>query len=237
MSDSTQGQAEPQSVQGTDEPKNVAVTPEMLNAAITARFKSLEKKVEESVGGMLTGFTTKLNESLSAQFEALKPKAEPTKEEKAKPSTPADDPFVKQLQQQIEALTKQNQRTEAERKAERSKARDVTLRAQVANALTANGIPAPLAKKAVFELVDGTKRVAWESDESDSLMFRTDDGDVADLETGLKGWLGSEDAKFYKPASGAAGSGDRAGNGKTTAPASKEAKALDLLSQHLGLGR
>lgn len=238
VSDSTQGNSEPKSDHGEGEAnKPVAMTAEQVNAAITARFKSLEKKVEESVGTMLTGFTSKLTETMTAQFDALKPKETPVVD-KAKDATKAEDPAVKQLREELAAMKQQNHRIDSERKAERAKARDATLRNSLSSALTSAGIPAPLAKKAVFELVDGTKRVSWQSEESDALVFKADDGEAYDLDTGLRSWLGTEDAKFYKPATGTTGSGARPGTpgGGKPAPTPQE-KTLELLSQHMGLNR
>lgn len=238
MSESTQSQAELQSAQSEGEtPKVAPITVEQMNAAITARMKALETKVENSIGSKLTDFSTKLSETLAQQFEAMKPKEAPPAD-KGKDTPKVEDPAVKQLREELAAMKQANQRIDSERKAERAKAREATLRSSVTNALTATGMPAALAKKAVFELVDGTKRVGWQSDESESLVFKTDDGEHLDLDSGLKSWLGSEDAKFYKAPTGTTGSGDRSGaGGGSRTPPSAEAQMLDTISKHFNLSR
>jgi hypothetical protein len=234
VSDSTNGDGSPKQPQGeSDKPQ--FVTSEQLNSAITARFKSLEKKVEESVGGMFSTFSTTLNETLTSKLDALKPPAPEAKEAKQSNAPAEPSPEMKALLAQVEQLKKANERVESERKAERAKARDITLRSQVKSTLTSAGIPEPLAKKAVFELVDGKRQVAFASDDSDSLMFRGDDGEATDLESGLRAWLSTDEAKFYKPATGATGSGDRSGSAKQATGGNNA--ALDAIARHFGLGQ
>lgn len=198
MSDATQGNGAPEAPQGETGPK--FVTEEQLNRAITARFGELSKKLEKSFGET---FTKALDEKLSS----FAPKGN---EDESKPASPLEHPEVKGVLKQMQELQSRLKASEEREAAAKAKARDTQLRQQVGEALASAGIKDSMrAKHALKFLVDGEKLVAWD-DESERLVFRDSDGFV-DFNTGLKGWLKSEDAKMYLPPPDTSGAGGRTG--------------------------
>ncbi len=218
----TQGQPSPQDGQGNDGPKYV--TAEELNKAITARFTDHQKKLEkhlESFSGALTG---KLEELLKAAVPAPAPTSTA---ETPKPAD-ADSPALRGMMKQLEELKRDNLKIQQERDAERTRAKDATLRQQLSDALIKNGVDATRVKHAVGILVDSEKRVRFEED-GDSIVFKDNDNTDVDLLTGIKSWVKSDDGKFYLPPRGVNGSGDRgAGRAPNVTNTSKTVNAESL---------
>jgi len=220
MADS-QGNVPPEGTQGNDGPK--FVTAEELNKAITARFTDHQKKLEkhlESFSGTLTG---KLEELLKAAVPAPKSTdaADP-------PKADTDSPALRGMMKQLEELKRDNAKIQQERDAERTRAKDATLRQQLSDALIKNGVDASRVKHAVGILIDSEKRVRFEED-GDSIVFKDNDNTDVDLLTGIKSWVKSDDGKFYLPPRGVNGSGDRgAGRAPSTSNNSKTVNAESL---------
>jgi hypothetical protein len=184
---------------GTEPPKPEGeaptyVTETQLQSVLTERLRAFEQKLGQS----LSALGPKLRDELSA----LLPKPEPKP-----PAAEGKDgnPELRRLQEQVTQLTKQAEDARAERDTERARARDTTLRQRLIEALSVAGIEGVRARHAVGLLVDAERRVRWGEDGA-TIAF-----DDADLATGLREWLKTEDAKIYLPPRGAAGSGDRPG--------------------------
>ena len=193
-----------------DAPKYV--TEEQLDGLLTTRFRASEQRVEktitQTVAQSLDGFMGKLKGDLASLFPAPKPEPKPEPPKKEKESPGVADLELKKLQDQIATLTEQAEQARSERDSERAKVRDSTLRQKLGEALAAAGIDGLRARHAIGMLVDAEKRVRW-LDESDAIVFRAGDRDEVDLESGVRAWLKSDDAKLYLPPKGTQGSGDR----------------------------
>jgi hypothetical protein len=210
MADS-QGNDPPQGSQGNGAPGSITL--EDVNKAITARFSAYEKKLDTKFAESFGGFETKLTELLGAKLEELKPKADDAdKKAKQEPASIEEHPQFRGLQKQLSEVKNKLEAQQKAAEAERAKARDVTLRQRVTERLTEGGIDGVRAKHALGYLVDSEKRVRFADDKDDSIIFADANGEALDLETGLKGWLSSDEAKLYLPPRGAAGSGERNDN-------------------------
>ena len=76
-------------------------------------------------------------------------------------------------------------------------------------------------------------------DESGNVSFRGSDGDPIDVETGIKGWVATEEAKIYLPPRGTTGSGDRTihgGTGPGNAPKDPRSELTQLVGKAFGIG-
>ncbi len=187
------------------------ITEEQLDNVLGSRFRASEQRLEktftQSIASSFDSFTGKLKGEIASLFPAPKPP-------EAKPDAKKDkDPGVadlelKKLQDQIATLTEQAEQARSERDSERAKVRDSTLRQKLGEALAAAGIDGLRARHAIGVLVDAEKRVRW-LDDGDAIVFRPGDREEVDLESGVKTWLKTEDAKLYLPPKGTQGSGDR----------------------------
>jgi phosphatidate phosphatase PAH1 len=224
-----QGYGAPQAPQGTAAPEAAqqtsAVSLDDVNRAITARFRDFDKKIETRLGEQFSSFETKLTEMLAAKpAEAEgKPAAD------AKAQSVDEHPAVKSLQKQLAEIKNKNAEIERLRAEEAQKGRDLAMRGKLTEALASHGIEGTRAKGALALLVDSDKRVSVDAD--GTIVFRDGNGDALDLQTGLKSWAASEDAKLYLPPRGAAGSGDTGRTTNTGAPrnAQDPKTALDQL--------
>lgn len=216
----SQGQAPPEGGQ-SEQPK--ALTPEDFNRAFTARAKDFDKKIEARITEALTNATGKLEGSLLEKLGALisGKQAQPEAAEDgvtaqqsqaaagvAGASSPQKDPEVTALKRQLTELKNKLTAQDNEREAERAALRDSRMRAALSDKLVAHGIDAKRVKHAVGFLVDAEKIVSV--DASGGLVFKASDGDVIDIESGLREWIGSDDGKLYLPPRGIAGSGSEA---------------------------
>jgi hypothetical protein len=208
MAEPTQGNDPPQGSQGNGAPGSISL--EDVNKAITARFSAYEKKLDTKFTESFGGFETKLTELLGQKLEELKPKAPDGDNKPAQTSSNIEEhPQFRGLQKQLSEVKNKLEAQQKAAEAERAKARDVTLRQRVTERLVEGGIDGTRAKHALGYLVDAEKRVRFADDKADSIVFADANGEALDLETGLKGWLSSDEAKLYLPPRGAAGSGER----------------------------
>jgi hypothetical protein len=234
MADQTQGNESPQDSQGTAAPK-ATITLDDVNKAITARFASYEKKLDSKLTESFGGFETKLSELFAAKFDEAKqqPKDEPQQAGKAQAIE--ESPQFRSLQKQLTELKNQNERQRQEAEAERAKSRDLALRKTLSDELAASGLDPTRIKHAVGFLVDAEKRVRH--DDSGQIVFAEGNGEALDLNTGLKSWLSSDDAKIYLPPRGSSGSGEKpnASNRGNGAPPDAAAEAQKAILAHFGL--
>jgi hypothetical protein len=206
--DQPQGNGSPQDPKGDDAPKYV--TEEQLNRAITARFADFQKKSEKGMTEAFGKFESLLVEKLSAAVPA------PQSDKPEDKSDPTHAPAYKALQKQLDEVKASNAKIEAARAAERAKGRDMGLRQALTDKLTVAGFSGVGLKHAVGILIDANKAVRYEADDSDTILFKTDDGDMP-FEDGLRSWAKSDEAKLFLPPRGAAGSGGNPGGGKLPA--------------------
>lgn len=230
MSDQSQGQDSPKESQG-GAPSSISV--EDMNRAITARFAAYEKKLEGKLTESFGGFESKLTEILSAKLEESKPKADAAE---AKPLAIEDTPQYRSMQKQLSEIKNAFASSQAKQAEAEARSRDVQLRQQLGEQLSASGIDAARLKHAVGYLVDAEKRV--KHGEDGSIVFADSNGEPLDMATGLKAWVTSDDAKLYLSPRGAVGSGDKnvqAGN-RGNAPTDPNADAKAALMAHFGVG-
>jgi hypothetical protein len=191
-----------------DAPKYI--TADDLQDSLSARFKPLEQKFDKWLNDTFTSTVTKLRAELAPR-PATPPTTGPSAPEtKTEGKTKETSPELVRLQEQIASLTKQNEEARSERDAERAKAKDTRLRHRVSEALSGSGVEGVRVRHALGLLVDAEKRVRW-SEDGETVLLRSHDGAELELAQGVKEWLATEDGKFYLPARGAAGSGDRPG--------------------------
>lgn len=189
MSDQSQGTGAPQAPQGDDAPKYV--TEEQLNKAITARFGEFTKKNGAVLEDRFSSFEKKLIDALPKQPE---PGADP-----AKPASVQEHPEFKGMQKKLADLEERARLAEERTLAEQKRAKDLSLRQSVSEALAkANVKDATRAKHATSFLI--REGLAKWNETGDALVFiESSSGDEVDFETGFKGWLKSDDAKLYLP--------------------------------------
>lgn len=208
MADQQQPQGtQTQSAQGAGDTPNYVTKDELnelMNRAMTSRFADFQKKLVKEVETSLAPIATKLEEI--GKQQSAPPQTSTTTEGKAI----EEHPLVKGLQKQLGEAMKAVESLRDERDTEKRNARSTRLRQSVTEALTKGGVAAKHLENAVGWLLDSKKRVRFTDDESESLTFREDAGEV-DFATGLKGWLKSDEAKIYLAATGTQGSGDRGG--------------------------
>jgi hypothetical protein len=225
MPDQTQGTGAPNAPQGSDDPKYV--TEEQLNRAISARLSDFGKKTEKSLTDAFSNFEKKLTDMITPKpGEQQTPAAD-----KGSALNVQDHPEFKGLQKQLAELKLRTDVAEQSAKAEREKARDTTLRQKLGESLASIGIKdATRAKHAIRFLVDGERAVRWDEN-GESIIFN-DGKDLVDLETGLKGWAKTEDAKLYLPApdGGATGGNNGTRPAPTRAPIGSNGMSLDQMS-------
>lgn len=209
---------------GAETPKYI--TEEHLEKTLASRFKSVEQRVEKTIAQTFETFSGKLKTDLESIFPKPEPKPESKKDH-------AENPELKKLEDRIASLTQQAETARAERDTERVKARDATLRQKLGERLATSGIDGVRARHAVGVLVDSERRVRW-SEDGETILFRTPDGDELDLEPGVRAWLKTDDAKLYLPPRGSQGSGDRPGSGS---PPSAASGPLDRRTVAEGLRR
>lgn len=219
MADQSQGNVAPEATQGGDAPKYV--TEEQLNKAITARFTDFAKKSEKSLADALGGFKKELAELLPKQ-------PEPGTQQTQQPDDKSieNHPLFKGMAKKLADLEDRARKAEELTAAERSRAKDLTLKQNVMEALaSANVKDAVRARHAASFLI--REGLAKWNDAGDALVFRDADGDV-DFATGFKGWLKSDDAKLYLPSPEPTAPGARAAAALRIPPGTQPANIDDL---------
>lgn len=201
-------------------------------AKLARRFDAYAAESKKGVDA-IASMTSKLDELLQGPPAAGS--AGP-----GKPDAPAqsveDTPQFKGLLKRLGELETRAKSAEETAASEKARARDADMRRRLADALAGHGIDGSRAKHAVGYLVDAAKVVRL-ADDGEAILFKDPDGGDLDLNTGLKGWIKTDDGKLYVPPRGAHGSGDRpAGTpaGKPGESFSREAVAEQLLSHLRG---
>lgn len=197
------------------------VTEAQLNKAITSRFAAFEKKITNQNEAAQKATVESVGSLLDEKLAGLKP---PQKDADGQTGGDGDGQAgpdaataakLAGLEKQNQALQKRLDESEAKAAEKERKARDVTLRGTLGDALSEHGIEGKRALHAIGYLIDASKRVHLE-DDGETVLFRDEDGTDVDLKTGLADWAKSDDAKLYQAPTGATGSGARhdGGNGR-----------------------
>lgn len=201
-------------------------TSEMINKALTARNKQVESRVEKMLGDKLAELNKSFEDKLAKLLEANTQKSESVESSKkdTKSAPVEDNPAVKELQSQLAKVTKQLETTEREKKVETARARDKELRQKLSDELVKAGVDPARVKHAVGILVDSEKCVRY-VDDTDEIVFLNSEGEEADLKSGTKSWIKTDDGKFYALPKGTRGSGERPTSKQGTTPSSSDPKA------------
>lgn len=247
MSAELQGSEAPEASQGATQPQSVDATKglsnEDVNRAITARFRDFEKKMSAQFEQNLSGLGSKLEETLAQKLAGIL-KPQPVDDEAAQ-SQPAAQPEKGKessadliaFKRQLSELRNELKSSKEEAQREKQAARDAKMRQAVTDALAAHGITGGRAKHAIGHLVDVAKLIKL--DDAGQPVMADEFGDPVDLDTGLKAWANTEDAKIYIPPRGTAGSGGSSqqnSKGTAAASASPFSQAAQLLAARLQQG-
>jgi hypothetical protein len=151
----------------------------------------------DQVAQIVNAAISSRNKNFEKKFEELMGKLAPTEPD----TKPGEKPSA-----ELSKLQKQLADLQAERESEKEKRRDLELRSSVKEKLSSLGIQPTHIKAAMAVLVDSERSIGYNED--GELVFRTPTGD-RDLESGLKAWAKSEEAKLFLPPRGVAGSGEK----------------------------
>ena len=212
MGDTTQTDPGSKTGEGGNEPEFVTVA--QLNSAITARLKAFETKQAQSFTELRAAHEASTGE-LKALLESALPKQQPVAGGAAEldpQKVIENSPAYRGMKKAQEDLHLKIKELESARQEEARKARDATLDQRVSSLLGGGGVESKRLD-AALTFLRGKSMVRHTEDGQP--VFVEKDGEV-DLETGLKGWLKSEEATIYLPARNTQGSGTRPG----AAPAS-----------------
>lgn len=219
-----QGGAASAGAGGTAEGVTEARVNEILNIALSKRFRDFKseqtKALEDTKNSIIEAIGDKLgetlDESLSSKLQELgvKPSSGDGKKSGAQLSQEEieNHPAFRSLKKKLETQDQRFAKMEAEKKAERDKARDATLRTSLLESLGKQGLDPKRAGNAADGLLH-RKVVRYLDEDSDDIVFVGDDGGELDLATGVETWAKSEDGKIFIPPSGASGSGGSGGGG------------------------
>ncbi|HEU4728395.1 MAG TPA: hypothetical protein VFT22_10910 [Kofleriaceae bacterium] len=184
-----------------------------LNKAITKRLKNFEEKFGERLDKRLKEFSTALTTSLKEAVTSQAGGAGATAGSGTSDGQQDDiekHPAFRGLLKRVSDAEAKQKAAEEQAAATHARERMTRLEAHASKKLAELGIEGIRAHKAIGDLVHVSKLVKYESDDSDEIVFVDKDGDI-DLDTGIKSWSKTEDAKIYLPPRGASGSGDRPG--------------------------
>jgi hypothetical protein len=175
-----------------------------INAAITNRLKAFEKRVEKTLADTLAKMVPapKADDEDDEGDEAGETAAAPK-------ATPAENRRLSKLEKELKREREAREKAEADAKETESKRRSAEEDTALEAALREHGIVNPVQLRAAKALIKAEGRLV--RDESDQIRLNAKDkygGDVQyDLETGVKGWVASEEGKTFLPPRGVGGSG------------------------------
>lgn len=177
----------------------------IVNSAISSRLKSFEKKMDQ----MFTSLTSPSQESSQSSS------SDETKFNK--------NEFLK-LKSEFNRLKEEK---EKERQSYKLNQLDSTLTETLVNL----GVASHFIKPAKA-LLKQEGMVSYSEEDDDQVIFKKSSFETADLQTGLRDWLKSDEGKHFLPASNLKGSGDKSykSNGSHTDPKAKaEERLVNLL--------
>jgi hypothetical protein len=203
------------------------VVEKVANATFTSRDKQAAKTRQAELKSAFDAFLPELDKVVTTKLEGHVPNPPPGEKPPGGTSVQDSPEWKGMLKKQAE-LDAKIAAGEARLAAERAKSRDVSLRQKVSEALVKKGIDAARARQALA-LLKSEDRVKYESDDDDAgITFLDADGTEVDLNTGLDGWVKTDDAKIYMPPRGSAGSGDRGGGRRAAGQQKTEATYEDV---------
>jgi hypothetical protein len=217
-----------------------AMMGQTVNNILTARLNTVEKKLLEKT-------SSSIGEALKSQLPEL------LKDFRAPPESTDDvggskggkkDKDSSELATKLATMAKQQEATLArldasERKAAqlREQARAAAIRDQTSRFLANAGIVGDAFDAAYAYLAHNGKIKTAEDPDSDEAFFADPAGDVT-LEVGLGGWLKTNQAKLFLPATGTRGSNSRPSsgmpNGQKPTPEQVRANIAQALERELG---
>jgi hypothetical protein len=207
-----------------DEPAAQYVTEEQLSRAVAARLTDYSKKQEKAQAA----FESRL---LQAVSEARDPASDDSgvREEQDPKSAADETPAVRALQRQLADVSQRLEKSAAEVESERAKARHQSMVGALQDALASAGLDTPVMRHAVGYLVDTSKRVRMDDD--DSVLFLDEAGGELPLKEGVTAWARSDDAKPYLPPRGASGSGSPPAGRRPSRVVDPRERARELLQR------
>lgn len=186
----------------------------MLSARLNTEFSKFEKKIGGSIGDTLKA---QLPELLKGLAPAVQEPGEGGGGKKAK------DVELDSLRRQMSEMQSQLQEQRDIAAREQQKNRTAQLEKLVTERLNDMGKIAGTGAKLALLALTAAGRVGYgEGDDADKAVFRGDDGVTVDLDTGLKQWLKTDEARFFQAPSATRGSGSRPGAPAPSGPVTHE---------------
>lgn len=192
----------------------------------------IEKRLEAKFSAFTSQVASLLDKIPAAAIQPT-PAPAPAPAPKGQPAGD-EDPERNALLQRMQTLEEQLKTQREAAETQRQQARGERLRNAVVEQLGRAGISGPAAKHALHSLM-GDGLIAFESDKSDKLVFRSQSGTLP-LADGLEQWAGSDDATYFRPPSGAAGSGSSPTRSGGDGPARKTSDAELAAAIRRGIG-
>lgn len=186
-------------------------------AAIEARMKRSEKAMLESIGELL---------------ESRIPKAPPPPDGGDKGKGGDETPEMRALKAQLDEQRKVLESMKATSQADKQKLRKTTLHQRVSEELAKVGFTDASRAEKVRKLLLADNVVAFESDDSDDIVFRGPDGDYP-LHDGLAQYAKSDDAKLFLPPAPAGGTGESRGRSGPMTIEDRRAEEVRAFALHL----
>lgn len=172
-----------------------------INSALAAREKKWKREIADEMGKGFETVSKRLDELAVTKSD---------KRKKADGEEPDENSVqYKGLQRQMADLKSQIEERDRKLAEADQKQRTTVLREKVKELLASHGnVTNPSMQKAALALlVSEENRVRY--DEDGQLVFYESPESYIDLETGIKSWLKTDEAKFVLPPTGALGSGSR----------------------------
>jgi hypothetical protein len=179
---------------------------ELINKALGPRLKIFEDKLTKASEASNAKLLESFSNTLSEQLSALKP--DEGKEGKGKPAATdlSQNPEFRALQKQNAEVLKQLEAEKQEKQKANAKARNEALNRKVESELAALGIADPRSARLILQ---GDDVVSYEDDDSETVVFKDEEGGALPLKKGLESWAKSAVGKRFMPPSGSSGSGER----------------------------
>lgn len=183
--------------------------------------ESMADTVQKKINGALTDHAKRATSAIEKLLEPVNAKLVELETKTATPTPPGagdksgtaptldDSPVVKGIKKQLEDTKKQLDTMAQEKAAERTKARNVTIRQATLEHLGKAGITDSTKQRHALALLQSEGRVRFESDDSDTIVFADAADSFVELEDGLKKWAKGDDGKHFLPGTNTRGSGTR----------------------------
>jgi hypothetical protein len=209
MTTENQDPKQPEKTEPEQGPK--FMTAEDFNKAQSAREKRFREQMKKDLADMLAQFSPSKGKQTDTEESDEDDPAEASAKPAGQPSAPAQsDPTAAELKRLRKRLEASEKEREAERKAREEQAAKLARdeeRTKLQDALVSAGV-APKRVRAAIALLHTEDRKVRRNQEG-KIIFALDDDDEADLVSGVKQWLATDEGKDFLPPRGAEGSGER----------------------------